>query len=139
MLEIDGIPPKLANQVCEELLCQQYCYLGQLQQEVDVMQLKVNGHWHQLYFDNGIIFWRLQDQAPKAYEAQPDDPMTYPLIDLGEKYDLKQSVISECITEALPEGARVSFIFENNGTLIVSHSNNKTALQFIKATVFQSD
>jgi len=46
MLKIDGIPPRLTNQVCEELLCQQYFYRGQLQQEVDVLQLKVNGRWH---------------------------------------------------------------------------------------------
>ena len=135
MLQTDGIPPKLTNQVCEELFCQQYCYRGQLQQEVDVLQLKVNGRWHQLYFDEGIVFWRLQEEEPKAVELQPGDPMTYPLIDLGEKYALKQSIISDYITEPLLGGARVSFVFEDKGTLIVSHSDNKTAMQFIKGKI----
>ena len=64
MLEIDGIPPKLTGQLCEELFCQQYWYQGKLAQEVDALFLKVNGHWHQLYFDAGIVFWRLQQEAP---------------------------------------------------------------------------
>ncbi len=131
MLQTDGIAPRLTNQECEALLCQQYCYRGQLQQEVDVLLIKVNGRWHQLYFDSGIIFWRLQEEAPKAVEARPGDPMTYPLIDLGEKYALKQSVISEYIPEPLLDGARVTFVFEDKGTLIVKHSENKTALHFI--------
>lgn len=132
MLQTDGIPPRLTNQECDELLCQQYYYFDKLQQEVDVLLLKVNGRWHQLYFDEGIVFWRLQEEEPKTVEAKPTDPLTYPLIDLGEKYGLKQAVISDCITEPLLDGARVSFVFEDKGTLIVKHSNNKTALRFIK-------
>jgi len=135
MLETDGIPPRLNNQVCEEILCQQYCYRGQLQQDVDVLLLKVNGGWHQLYFDEGIVFWRLQTEQPKALEAQPGDPMTYPLIDMGEKYALKQSVISDYITEPLLGGARVSFVFEGKGSLIVVHKNNRTLLRFLSDRV----
>ena len=131
MLETDGIPPRLNNQVCEELFCQQYCYRGQLQQNVDVLLLKVNGRWHQLYFDEGIVFWRLQTEQPKVLEAQPGDLMTYPLIDVGEKHALKQAVISDCITETMLGGARVSFVFEDKGTLIVVHKNNKTSLRFL--------
>ena len=135
MLEINGIPPRLANQVCEELLCQQYCYRSQLQQEVDVLLLKVNGRWHQLYFDEGAVYWRIQDEAPRAVEMQQENPLTFPLIDLGEGYALKQSLISEYITEPLLDGARVSFVFEEKGILIVKHSNNKTSLSFQKASL----
>ncbi len=132
MLETDGIPPRLTNQECEELLCQQYYSRGELQQEVDVLLLKVNKRWHQLYFENGVVFWRLQDEEPKAIEAQPSDPFSYPLIDIGEKYSLRQSTIGDCVTEPLLNGARVSFVFENRGTLIISHNDNKTSLRFIK-------
>ena len=131
MLQTDGIAPRLSNQVCEALLCQQYCYRGEIQQEVDVLLIKVNGRWHQLYFDSGIVFWHFQEEEPKAVEAQPGDPITYPLIDLGEKYALEQSVISECITEPLLDGAQVTFEFEDKGALIVKHTNNKTALHFL--------
>lgn len=135
MLEIDGIPPRLTNQVCEELFCQQYRYRGKVQQEIDVLLLKINGRWHQLYFDEGIVFWRIQADEPRTVETQPGDPFSYPLIDLGQKYRLKQAVISDCITEPLLDGARLSFIFEHKGTLIASHCNNMTALRFIKGVV----
>ena len=134
MLKTDGIPPRLADQACEALFCQQYYYLGELQQEVDVLLLKVNCRWHQLYFDEGIVFWRLQEEEPKAVEAQPGDPFAYPLIDLGEKYGLKQSVIRDCITEPLLDGARVSFVFEGKGSVVVKHRDNKTSLRFIKGS-----
>lgn len=131
MLEIDGIPPRLENQVCEALLCQQYWYRGQLQSEVDILLLKVNDRWHQLYFENGTIFWRVQNEAPKAAENQPADPLIYPLIDLGEKYSLKDSVISDCLTEPLINGARVSFTFEGRGSLLVTHRESGTSLYFV--------
>ena len=97
-----------------------------------MLVLKVNGRWHQLYFDSGIVFWRLQDEAPKAVEARPGDSLTYPLIDLGKTYALKQSVISDCITEPHVGGARVLFVFEDKGSLIVMHNDNTTSLRFVK-------
>lgn len=133
MLQIDGIPPRLNSQACEEFICQQYRYRGRLQQEVDVLLLKVNGRWHQLYFENGTVYWRLQGEAPKVRAAQPDDPLSHPLVDLGENYKLKECVIADCITEPLLDGARISFVFEHKGTLVVSHSNNNTSLRFINA------
>src|SRR5210317_1276558 len=119
MLEINGIPPLLTNQLCEELVCQQYWYQGKLAQEVDVLLLKVNGRWHQLYFDEGIVFWRLQQQAPVPVEQQAGDPFAYPLIDIGEKFAIQGAVITDCTTEPLVEGARVTLVFEDKGSLIV--------------------
>ena len=101
MLETNGIPPLLTNQLCEELLCQQYWYQGKLVQEVDVLLLKVNGRWHQLYFDEGIVFWRLQQQAPVAVEQQAGDPFSYPLIDIRDKISIKRGVNIHSNTETL--------------------------------------
>lgn len=131
MLEINGIPPKLTNQECEELICQQYWYLGKLAQEVDTLSLKVNGRWHQLYFENGIVFWRDIGEAPKPFEQKPGDPFEYPLINLGEQLDVKNTIISDYATDALVEGVRVSISFEDNGSLIITHIDNKTSLRFI--------
>ena len=133
MLQTDGIPPKLTNQVCEELICQQYWYEGKLAQEVDGLFLKVNGRWHQLYFDSDIVFWRIQQEAPKSYEARPDDPFVYRLVDVGEKYAVQDCVIADCITEPSVDGVRVLVSFENKGSLIVMHSENKTSLRFINS------
>jgi hypothetical protein len=130
MLKIDGIPPRLTNQLCEELLCQQYWYQGKLAQEVDVLLLKVTGRWHALYFDEGIVFWRIQQEVPVPVEQQAGDPFAYPLINIGEKFAIKDCIIYECITEPLVEGARVTLVFEDKGSLLITHSDNKTRLQF---------
>lgn len=134
MLETNGIPPRLTNQVCEDLICQEYWYRGKLEQAVDALFLKVNGRWHQLYFDAGIIFWRILEETPTSFEQQPGDPFVYRLIDVGEKFAVKECVITDCMTEPLIEGVRVSLVFEDKGSLIVKHSENKTSLRFIKAT-----
>ena len=133
MLETDGIPPRLSNQLCEVLLCQQYWYHGKLAQEVDALLLKVNERWHQLYFDEGIVFWRIQQEAPVPFEQQTESPFAYPLIDIGEKFGIKDCIITECITDPLVEGARVTMVFEDKGSLLITHSDNKTRLQFIKS------
>lgn len=133
MLEIDGTPPALTNQRCEELLCQQYWYEGNLAQEVDILMLKVNGCWHQLYFDEGIVFWRIQPEPPVPVEREIGSPFAYPLINLGEQFDLKDCIITDCITEALIEGARVTLVFADKGSLYITHSDNKTQLQFHKS------
>ena len=133
MLEIDGIPPKLTNQLCEELLCQQYWYQGKLAQEVDALLLKVNGRWHQLYFDEGTVFWRIQPEAPVPVEPQTGNPFVYPLINIGEKFAIKDCIIRDCISEALVEGARVIIDFEDKGSLFITHSENMTRLQFNKS------
>jgi hypothetical protein len=133
MLEINGIPPRLTEQLCEQLICQQYWYQGKLVQEVDVLYLKVNGRWHQLYFEEGIVFWRTQRHEPLSIEQQEASPFDYPLIDIGQKFGIKDCIITDCITEPSVEGARVTLVFADKGSLFITHSEGKTRLQFIKA------
>ena len=130
MLEINGIPPKLTNQVCEELLCQQYYYEGKLVQEVDILLLKINGRWHQLYFDAGVVFWRIKQGAPEPNVQEEGSPFSYPLLDIGEQYGLRDCTISEVLTEPLVEGVRVSLVFDEQGTLLITNSDNMTHMKF---------
>ncbi len=131
MLKIDGIPPRLTEQLCEELICQQYWHQGKLIQEVDILFLKVNGRWHQLYFDAGTVFWRLQQEAP--VEQQAGEIFAYPLINIGEKFAIQKGIITDCITETLGEGARVTLVFEDKGSLLITYNDNSTRLLFIKS------
>ena len=133
MLEIDGRPPRLTNQLCEEVFCQQYWAHGKLAQEVDCLLIRVNGRWHQLYFDAGIVFWRIQQEAPAQVEPQPESPLAYPLINIGKQYSLEGSFIADCITEPLVAGARVTLVFEDKGSLLLTHSENTTRLLVNKA------
>jgi len=133
MLEINGIPPRLTQQLCEELICQQYWYHGKLAQEVDCLFIKVNWRWYQLYFDAGIVFWRMQSEAPVPVKQLAGSPFAYPLVNIGEQYGVKDCFIADCITEPMVDGARVTLVFEDKGTLIITHSENKTRLHFNKA------
>lgn len=132
MLEINGIPPKLEGQECEELICQQYWQQSQLLEKVDVLFIKVNGKWNQLYFENGAIFWRLQSETPVAIEQKEGDPFSYPFIDLGAKYDLRKSLITDTVSEQIPDGVRVTFVFEQTGQLILTCVDNRSDFKFIR-------
>ncbi|MGD8526257.1 MAG: hypothetical protein PVJ63_08400 [Thioalkalispiraceae bacterium] len=133
MLEVNGIPPKLTNQTCESLLCQQYWHDGKLEQEVDVLLCKVNERWHQLYFESGTVFWRSLPHEPIPRQSEADDRFQYPLVNVGEKYAVEDCLITDVITEPLLEGARVTLVFEEKGNLCITHSDNTTRMNFIKA------
>lgn len=131
MLQTNGIQPKLEDHTCEELICQQYWHQGKLANEVDVLAIKANGRWHQLYFDSGTVFWRSIDEAPTPFEHKTGDVDSYPFIDLGEKYQLKDHLITNVSVEPFPDGAKVTIEFEKGDTFVLYHQENKTNLRHI--------
>jgi hypothetical protein len=131
MLQIDGIQPKLEGHICEVLICQQYWYNGKLDDEVDVLLIKADGRCHQLYFENGVVFWRAPQELPQAFEQKPGDRFAYPLVNLGEKYQLNDRLITGLSVEPLPEGAKVVIEFENGGELVIYHQNNRSEIRRI--------
>lgn len=133
MLHTNGIPPKLEGRECEELICQQYWQEGKLNKELDVLFVKCHGRWHQLYFEDTTVYWRTQDEQPVPYEEKEGDPFKYPLIDLGKKHSLKGELITDCITEPMVGGAKVSLAFERGDKLIFSCVDSETRIQYIKA------
>ena len=135
MLEINGIPPKLSGYECEDMICQQYWYLGKLENEVDILFLKVNGKWHQLYFENGVIFWRIQNEAPTAFNEQQEDTFKYPLIDLGSQYGVKGCLIKDYTSEQLLNGARVQIEFEGDEVVTITNRENKTTIRYFPPTL----
>ncbi|WP_455212428.1 hypothetical protein [Kaarinaea lacus] len=131
MLQIDGIQPKLEGHVCEALICQQYWYNGKLDNEVDVLFVQADGRFHQLYFENGVVFWRTQHEIPQPFECKPGDRFAYPFVDLGEKYQLNHRLITGLNVEPMPEGAAVSIQFENGGELVIYHQENRSEIRRI--------
>lgn len=131
MLDINGIQPKLEGHVCEALICQQYWYNGKRENEVDVLYIKADGRSYQLYFENGVVFWRNQQEIPHAFEQEPGSPLSYPLVDLGEKYKLKDRLIIDVKFEPLPDGVKASMEFENGGELVIYHQDNRCEIRRI--------
>ena len=131
MLEISGIQPRLNGQECQELICQQYWQQGELEKAVDMLFIKANDRWHQLYFENGVIYWRLQEEAPTPFGEKQDDPFKYPHIDLATKYGIRNLTMEDCESHALVDGARVVITFEQAGKLVVSCVDDQTRIQYI--------
>jgi hypothetical protein len=133
MLETNGIPPKLTGRESEELICQQYWQEGKLVKAVDVLYIKSHGRWSQLYFENCTIFWRSQEDGPAPYDELENDRFKYPLIDLGNQYQLRGEVIADCEAVPMVNGAKVSLIFERGDKVVISCVDNETRIQYIKA------
>lgn len=132
MLEIDGIPPVLIGHTCEALICQQYWYKGELGDEADVVFLKVDGHWYQLYFDNGILFWRTRNEAPVP-SAEDDGVFSFPLIDLGMEYGIQGGKISNSVCEEILQGAKVTIDFAQHGIVEIVNAGDKTSIRHCKS------
>ena len=132
MLEINGIQPKLEGHVCDELICQQYWYNGKMADEVDVLFIKADGRNHQMYFENGVVFWRNQHDIPKSFKQKSGDAFAYPLVDIGEKCQLKNRLITGLLVEPMPEGAKVTFEFEKGGVLVIYHLGNRSEIRLIR-------
>lgn len=133
MLEINGIPPRLNGQECEELICQQYWQEGKLSKAVDVLYVKSHGRWTQLYFEDCTLFWRPQEEGPVPYQQQENDPFQYPLVDLADKHQLKGEFIAECETAAVVNGVKVNLLFERGDKIVISCVDGETSIQYIKA------
>ncbi len=119
---IHGKPPELDEKICEELICQQYCYRGRIIDEANAVYLRFAGQWHMLYFDCGTIFWAEDEDGPMTVEAT-EEGYSCPLIDLGEEYGLKGKVVVSCEGRRIPGGAEVELSFENGTRLIFRNEN----------------
>src|SRR5688572_25084783 len=81
-LDVNGQAPDLAGITCEAILLQQFVHAGVLVEPANVIHLKFAGQWHRLYFDYGIVFWRLSEGAPEPWTDTEED-WHNPVYDLG--------------------------------------------------------
>ena len=100
-LEINGIWPVLENGMLEELLCSEMWYQGKLEEPANVIFLKVNGNWYRLYFNYGIIFWRVDKEGPKEY-TMPKYESHFKVVDVGRNYGLVNNLIESVVGRVLP-------------------------------------
>ena len=121
----------LSGRECEELMCQEYWQESKLVKALDVLYIKSHGRWSQLYFENCTVFWRPQQEGPIAYNEKTDDRFKYPLVDLGNKYQLKGKVIAECEAFSLVNGAKINLLFEGGAKLVITCVDNETRIQYI--------
>ena len=66
-LEFNGVVPAIEGEVVAELLCIEMWCDGNLEEQANVIYLKIDECWHRHYFDCGIIFWRRDSVPPTSY------------------------------------------------------------------------
>lgn len=125
-LEIVGVWPNLENGMLEELLCSEMWYQGKLEEAVNVIFLKVNGNWHRLHFDYGIIFWDKEKEGSKEY-AMPEYESHFKVVDVGRNYGLVNNLIKSVVGRVLPNyGSEVIFKMANEKSITFSNIDDNT-------------
>lgn len=122
---MNGQPPALAGKHCDAIICQQFWYQGELSAPAHVIHLQFDESWYRLYFDCGVIFWREEDEAPKAW-AVPEEGWDYPLADLGASAKLVGLRLAAYDMESFPGGSRIAFRFEGGRTLTFEDVGDRT-------------
>ncbi len=128
-LEIDGNWPDLEGKRLQQLLAQECWYQKNLKEEANVVLIKVEERWYHLYFDIGIVFWRISSDEP--HESKPEDTVeySYHLRDLGVDLDLAGRVIQSCTAKAGPGGSEVEFSFEGGKKISFTNVDNLTSYE----------
>ncbi|MCB9171988.1 MAG: hypothetical protein H6637_03610 [Ardenticatenales bacterium] len=92
--ELNGEPPDLSGKICQGLYREEYWFEGDLIEPATILYLKFDGQWHRLYFDFGIIFWRLEDELPESFDV-PEEGWSFKMIDVNRTIP----VVGRCLEQ----------------------------------------
>ena len=130
MPEINGVQPNLANKLVQALLVQQFWHEGKLEDPANVVHICVASQWHRLYFDYGVVFWRLSDSAPSLDSNDMDDGFGYPLVDFGaQHYLIGRRIISLNTFDDADCDAAVSLNFDSGVTVLCRSDDDVTTIE----------
>ncbi len=124
--EINGEWPDLDGKTLQGLFAQECWYQKDLEEEANVVLIKVEGAWHHLYFDMDTLFCRMSQDEP--HEGKPEDgaEISYHLRDLGVELDLVGRVIKSCTAMVIPGGSRLELGFEGGRKICFKNVDNLT-------------
>ena len=80
-VEVHGEIPNIVGAKCEGVLSQGLIYGIEVVQD-SVLFIKANDAWHRLAIDNGVVFWRQQDDEPRSWSI-PADGFHFPVRDVA--------------------------------------------------------
>ena len=130
-LEIDGNWPDLEGKRLQQLLAQECWYQKDLEEEANVVLIKLEGGWHHLYFDMGTLFCRMSQDEPHAVTPLGSAETSYHLRDLGADFDLVGRVIKSCTARVIPGGSELEFAFEGGKKICFKNIDNLTRYEVI--------
>ncbi len=129
--ELNGEWPDLEGKTLQGLFAQECWYQKDLEEEANVVLIKVEGAWHHLYFDMGTLFCRVSQDEP--HEGKPEDSaeISYHLRDLGADLDLSGRVIKSCTARVIPGGSELELGFEVGRKICFKNIDNLTRYEVI--------
>jgi hypothetical protein len=126
-LDIHGHPPSFESVRCDELLCQQYWYQGELCEPANVVYLRAGPTWHRLVLHYGIVFWSSQEDEPQS-GGIPEIGAEYRLDDIGTRLDLAGRVVESYEASAVAGGVQVCFRFEGGRKITFQNIGHTTTI-----------
>ena len=126
-LEFDGPHPGVTGQTCQEILCQEFWYRGQLTNPANVIHLRCDDRWHRLYLDNGVIFWREDGEKTAGYAAWKDGDVEFRTLDIGSQLNLRGLVVQSVVATPTDSGSQVAFRFEGGRELVFRCEHDVTS------------
>jgi len=129
---IVGEVPNLQGKRIDRLVLQEFWYSGKLEEEANVSYLNIEGDWHRLYFDYGVIFWKESKEEDMAIEPFEDDSgelNQFKLRDFGKEDGIEGKVIEAMTLESDTQTANVKMTFADGSSLVFESIEDNTTLR----------
>jgi len=120
--------PDLKGCVCTRLVCQQYWYNGELEEEANVTFLQVDGkQWHSFLIDCGEPFWKVVDK-PDEWNTSPAEEFHYPQVELTERWGLFGRTIQAVKFVEIGMASEFRVLFAGDIALVLHDENDNNTL-----------
>ncbi len=129
--ETNGEWPDLEGKTLQGLLAQECWYQKDLEEEANVVLIKVEGAWHHLYFDMDTLFCRTSQDEPHEGKSEKVAEISYHLRDLGAEFDLVGRIIQSCTARVIPGGSELELGFEGGRKISFKNIDNLTRYEVI--------
>ena len=129
--ELNGEWPDLEGKTLQGLLAQECWYQKDLEEEANVVLIKVEGSWHHIYFDMGTLFCRMSQDEPGEIKPEDGAEISYHLRDLGTELDLVGRGINSCTARTIPGGSELELAFEGGRKISFKNIDNLTRYEII--------
>ena len=129
--ELNGEWPDLDGKTLQGLFVQECWYQKDLEEEANVVLIKVEEAWHHFYFEMDILFCRTSQDEP--HEGKPEEvaEISYRLRDLGAELDLVGRIINSCSARTIPRGSELELGFEGGRKISFKNIDNLTRYEII--------
>lgn len=126
-LDVNGDPPDLTGRCCDQLLVEGGWYGSVEESPAHIVHLRFGEDWHRLYFDMGMVFWRVEAAKPET-AGLDDEGFGFRLTDLGAQLGVSGDPVAghETLISKTETMVRLSFRSGLAVDFINDHASDRT-------------